>query len=507
MKRAPGYLPKVFVARLYEARFDPGIRGNVRRCIRPRQKFARSLIGILGGKRAMNITLLRRRMAIGAPSIFLIALGIAGLSSLAHAAALTVPTSDVFLQYINASPSSLFGLGGEDIRYGANNVVPNGDAATNGVGVATTGIATTTNIATAALISHSIPFFPGPADPDNFQGSFAICTTACSPSAPNNPVNLTGPWTITFKNTATSPTSVSNTLTLQGSEIPFVNTVTLSGTSANPTFSWTPPAGVPVNGYRVDIFENNLANPPNSSGLILAVNLPSTTTLYTVNSINLTPNMNYTLGIIALQTRDNSNNLSANNVNAVSFAYSSFQPLPPGAPSVNLPMITVTPPNGVVYSFNFAVNQSITYYIDPSVATGYIYQTGDGNPNFASVELPDIGNPRPYDLYLWNGSAFVFDAMLAPDTLFDFAAGGVSEFEVLGIDPSLGLDPNNTTAFITALTFEGAGSFTGTMTPITTNIPEPTSLVLLLSSLLGIGLIRQRGSPWRKRQQQTRRMG
>jgi hypothetical protein len=53
----------------------------------------------------------------------------------------------------------------------------------------------------------------------------------------------------------------------------------------------------------------------------------------------------------------------------------------------------------------------------------------------------------------WLG--LLFDATLAADILFDFAPAGVSEFEVLGIDPGLGLDPDNTTAFITALTFEG----------------------------------------------------
>jgi hypothetical protein len=34
---------------------------------------------------------------------------------------------------------------------------------------------------------------------------------------------------------------------------------------------------------------------------------------------------------------------------------------------------------------------------------------------------------------------------IAADTVFHFASGGVSEFEVLGIDPNLGLDPRQET--------------------------------------------------------------
>jgi hypothetical protein len=49
-------------------------------------------------------------------------------------------------------------------------------------------------------------------------------------------------------------------------------------------------------------------------------------------------------------------------------------------------------------------------------------------------------------------SAFLFETTARRRYLLDFAPGGVSEFGVLGIDPGLGLDPDNTPALITGLT-------------------------------------------------------
>jgi hypothetical protein len=87
-------------------------------------------------------------------------------------------------------------------------------------------------------------------------------------------------------------------------------------------------------------------------------------------------NTDYTLAIIALQTRDGSTtNLANSNVNASSFAYSSFRTLPNGSPPVNLPVVTLVG-NQVIFGFNLIVQPGVTYFIDPAVATGYIYQTG-----------------------------------------------------------------------------------------------------------------------------------
>jgi hypothetical protein len=188
-----------------------------------------------------------------------------------------------------------------------------------------------------------------------------------------------------------------------------------------------------------------------------------------------------------LQTRNGSTtNLTNNNVSALARVYSSFQTLPTGTLPINLPTVTSVG-SQVLYTFNITVQPDVTYAIDPAIATGYIYKIGSGDPNFASVSLPNIGNPDPYSLYTWNGSSFVFDTTLAANTVFDFAASGVSEFEVLGIDPHLALDPTNPTAFITDLTFEGAGNFTGTMSPITVSVPEPSAWAMMLLGFVGLG--------------------
>lgn len=194
------------------------------------------------------------------------------LSSSAHSTAITV--SNVALYYADVSPNDVGVTSGETIQYSAN-ATPNGGG--------TTGTATTTNLSTQAPITRSIPFNPGSGTPDFFSGALALCTSDCAPSGNNNLANLTGPWTLTFQNASTTPTSASSTLSLAGpGEIPFVNSITLSGTSTTPIFSWSAPAGLSPSGYRVQIYQNNLVKPGNDqAGVVLSTNLLPSVTSYT----------------------------------------------------------------------------------------------------------------------------------------------------------------------------------------------------------------------------------
>jgi len=86
----------------------------------------------------------------------------------------------------------------------------------------------------------------------------------------------------------------------------------------------------------------------------------------------------------------------------------------------------------------------------------------------------------------WGGQTFIFDG------------DGAGRFRILGIEESTALDPNNSTAFITGLTFEGDGQFTGTMAPITTDVPEPATMVLLFTGLIGAMSVRKLKSSYCK---------
>ena len=141
-----------------------------------------------------------------------------------------------------------------------------------------------------------------------------------------------------------------------------------------------------------------------------------------------------------------------------------------------------------IYRFNVEnVGPNSLTFIDPLVAVGYDYAIGAGDPNFASLLLPNIGDGQFTIEYL-NGDELV-QLALAADTPFYFPTSGVSAFKVRGIETAAALDPNDSNAFITGLSFISAGNFTGTMTPITVDtapVPLPSGLMLFFSGIAGL---------------------
>jgi hypothetical protein len=190
------------------------------------------------------------------------------------------------------------------------------------------------------------------------------------------------------------------------------------------------------------------------------------------------------------------------------FDYTPINPVSLGLPPtaiINLPkdMTPIPTTSGLfapeLYKFqvaNVGPSTGVTY-IDPAAAYGFVYTIGLGNPNFASVNAITNVGTGIYQLLVWDGTKYdLVDSSLAAGFVFNFLtngfANGVSQFEIIGIDP--GVDPTDITAFVTALTFTSDGAFTGTMEALVEDntTPLPSALPLFATGLGVVALFARR---------------
>ena len=254
-------------------------------------------------------------------------------------------------------------------------------------------------------------------------------------------------------------------------QLPLVTNIRIVPDNLTPTIRWNLPEGntVPYDEVQIGLFDDVtdfrlFRFGPNGDELFEY--LPPTATSYTFPEGILEEGGRYVVRVLLTDYDDN----GATSNRSITFF--NFTPImQSGGGEVFLPTLDA----GGIYNFNFDVAVAVPVTIDPEVAVGYVYEIGEGNPRFSTVTLPEAGD-NLFDLTVYDDSgAVVHSTELAALALFDLTAidpNGVSKFKVTGIETSAGLDPLDTTAFMTTLTFATSGRFTGSMTPIVVDVPD-----------------------------------
>ncbi len=349
------------------------------------------------------------------------------------------------------------------------------------------------NVAGGSLGTRLGAVYPpsGFTDPLGACAPLAVNANFCANTTLFNNQRL-GSWNLNFANGPDTLTVAGPSLSGTSQAVPFPISVTLSGSGVNPTISWNVPGSFAPDGFRVQIFDKGRILINGVADVIHSVAVAPNTTSYTLPTLlssgqQLVLGGNYAVNLQLIETRGNVL-FNGNNAQILrrSSSFFDFSPLSGNnPPNVALPTVV----NGV-YNFNVGnVGPGSITFIDPLVAVGYDYAIGQGDPNFASVLLPDVGDGMFTLEYLSNGQ--LIKSPLGNGVQFFFPQGGVGAFRVTGIETSAMLDPGNVTAFITGLTFANSGDFSGTMAPLTQLIPdavpEPSTVALMLAGVVLMG--------------------
>lgn len=186
----------------------------------------------------------------------------------------------------------------------------------------------------------------------------------------------------------------------------------------------------------------------------------------------------------------------------IGYTLTEFEALADGL-TPDTPLLPDTDTNNTddsIFEFTFDSNDTGFTFIDPFVAYGYDYEILTGTNFFTDVLLPvDFGVGNQFDLWLDNGSGVLADSGidLTGGIAYNFTDPlGIDKFGIRGIDTDLLLDPNDPLAFITGLNFVVPGapvnmSQTAVTVFVADTVPAPTTLILLMSGIIGFA-VRQR---------------
>lgn len=279
--------------------------------------------------------------------------------------------------------------------------------------------------------------------------------------------NLTGPWTATVvsgefsRELALRPIGSVDT-------VDFVGNVSMTPNGLTPTINWT----LPNDTSDIDVIQIGLFNDatdariPLGDGGGLFQTIDKSATSFTFPDGVLQEGEKYVARVI-LNNRDENDLTLSRSIQFINFT--------PFMDDMGTEIFLPSVDNQGVFNFDIDVAANVPILIDPFVAIGYDYETGAGDPNFQSILVPEVGGDDSFILRFFDGMAEIETVLMANEQFF-FPLGGVSAFTILGIDPNVGLDPTDVTAFVSQLTFVADGQFTGSMTPITVFVPDQMAL-------------------------------
>lgn len=426
----------------------------------------------------------------------------------APAQASTPTVANVFDLRVNNSANSGNRATGDIMVWGANNVLPPADTP----GAYVYGISGTCPVGkTCDAFSTDLDW----TKQRLFERDMTALPHQYYASRPYDP-SLTGSWRIYLSTNASYvPSTVLQTPGLGNvGAMPFVSSMSVSGSGLTPSVSWTLPANSAetIDQMRVRVFDNShpvtVESRNGAPSSFLQANqifqsAPLGSGAFTLPAGLLSYGSHYLVGIDLDHLRADGSPVSR------STSYFDFTPidpatLPAGVGNIALPTVTPVPTTsgllaGPVYHFNVAnVSADSVTFIDPVVATGFTYQTGAGDPNFKTVRIASQVGDGLYEVWAKSGASWLQLASgLAAGAAFDFTthghALGVDSFQIRGIEASAGVNAFDLTAFVTGLTFMGQGSFTGTMQAITVEVvPEPATWALWLAGAAALLARRRR---------------
>lgn len=135
--------------------------------------------------------------------------------------------------------------------------------------------------------------------------------------------------------------------------------------------------------------------------------------------------------------------------------------------------------SGTEFVFNgISVGAGRIIYIDPEIAVGYNYSV-EGGPLFSSVTPPTgINADNSFDLLFASDSSCTSFTQSVEEIFGgkEFIFGSSQKcFSIQGIEVAANLDPTNTLAFETGVSFDRTGVANITMTPIRASVGPPTT--------------------------------